>query len=690
MEVANAARVVNANVRYQMGSLIATRFATKPKPTFKSLLGLSSDIDMKPVAETLDTVFGTSEQKFQQVYKGLQVVDGSVDAEVRVPDNYEGGTIGGSIILNIKKDIPNIDCEFSKTKAIDMVLSAEGLDQSNMIGAVVTPLKIITDKEHKARLTIIVEMLAKSSEGRIQPCYYIDMCTGEIFRKFNKVKRRTTSSTTNTDTTESSTTETTYSLTGYTSTSEVPTEGSTQATTTSATEGPTQAPTTSATKGPTQAPTTSATKGPTQAPTTSATKGPTQAPTTPTIPESCGTAVGVGGNAKTGKYNYGESPRCMSIVQNGLTCSMENDYVLTVDLKQTEDESKRDVITFPCSSGYTDEVNDGYGPANDAFFFATITQRMLNEWYKVNPLKKQTVLVHYGNKMENAFYFNSAIMLGDGDSYFYPLTNLDTIAHEMGHGVTALYSNLVYDEQSGGINEAFSDIMGEAAEEFFTDTDWLSGFEDMKHPTKPLRYFDKPSRDGSSIDHASDYYSGIDVHLSSGVYNRAFYLICNEFGIDLQYAFEALLTANRVYWTENSDYSNAACGVLKAAYGHGLDVEGFRSAFTKVGVSTCDPSTFLKTLPLDNGGQNLKISSIRQPLLGVELQASDTSITITTTGGNGIKVAVTSSLSRSSTLVTGDGSVTWATGGKTGLVYVRLYTDNNTEQTNVSVSLTKS
>ena len=73
----------------------------------------------------------------------------------------------------------------------------------------------------------------------------------------------------------------------------------------------------------------------------------TQTPTTPTIPESCGTAVGAGGNAKTGKYKYGESPRCMSIVQNGLTCSMENDYVLTVDLKQTEDESKRDVITFP-------------------------------------------------------------------------------------------------------------------------------------------------------------------------------------------------------------------------------------------------------------------------------------------------------------------------------------------------------
>ena len=65
---------------------------------------------------------------------------------------------------------------------------------------------------------------------------------------------------------------------------------------------------------------------------------------------------------------------------------------------------------------------------------------------------------------------------GDGCNYLYPLVSQDVIAHELGHGITDRYSDLYYSGQSGGINEAFSDMSGEVAELFSTDTnDWLVG-----------------------------------------------------------------------------------------------------------------------------------------------------------------------------------------------------------------------
>jgi vibriolysin len=72
---------------------------------------------------------------------------------------------------------------------------------------------------------------------------------------------------------------------------------------------------------------------------------------------------------------------------------------------------------------------------------------------------------------------------------------------------------------SGGMNEAFSDMAGEAAESYMNGSnDWMVG-EQIFKGNVALRYMDDPSRDGSSINHA-DQYSGQDVHYTSGVINH--------------------------------------------------------------------------------------------------------------------------------------------------------------------------
>ncbi|MEV4684154.1 M4 family metallopeptidase [Streptomyces kurssanovii] len=145
--------------------------------------------------------------------------------------------------------------------------------------------------------------------------------------------------------------------------------------------------------------------------------------------------------------------------------------------------------------------------------------------------------VHYGNNYVNAFWQDSCFCMtyGDGSGNAKPLTSIDVAAHEMTHGVTSNTAGLVYSGESGGLNEATSDIFA-AAVEFSANNsqdvgDYLVGEKiDIRSDGTPLRYMDKPSRDGSSKDY---WYSGIgnvDVHYSSGPANHWFYLLSEGSG----------------------------------------------------------------------------------------------------------------------------------------------------------------
>ena len=79
------------------------------------------------------------------------------------------------------------------------------------------------------------------------------------------------------------------------------------------------------------------------------------------------------------------------------------------------------------------------------------------------------------------------------------------------------------------MNEAYSDIAGDAAEHFMKGkVAWMVDHDIMKGSGRALSYFDRPERDGKSIGHASKYRSGLNVHYSSGVYNSAFYLLAHS------------------------------------------------------------------------------------------------------------------------------------------------------------------
>ncbi|MEU6216532.1 M4 family metallopeptidase [Streptomyces sp. NPDC047022] len=210
--------------------------------------------------------------------------------------------------------------------------------------------------------------------------------------------------------------------------------------------------------------------------------------------------------------------------------------------------------------------------------------------------------VHYGTNYNNAFWDDDCFCMtyGDGDgTTFGPLVALDVAGHEMTHGVTSKTAALTYSGESGGLNEATSDIFGTLVEWYANSpsdpADYRIGEKIVRSGFgKPaLRFMDKPSKDGNSADCWSSSVGNLDVHYSSGVANHFAYLLAegsgaktiNGVSYDSPTCDGASVTgigrdklgqiwyrALTVYMTSSTNYAGARTATLNAAkdlYGAG-------------------------------------------------------------------------------------------------------------------------
>ncbi len=342
-------------------------------------------------------------------------------------------------------------------------------------------------------------------------------------------------------------------------------------------------------------------------------------------------ATGPGGNSKTGQYQYGTTYGYLDVDAN---CRMTNANVDTINLNGAT--SGGSIHQFTCPNNTFKDINGAYSPLNDAHYFGGVVFNMYQSWFRVNPLNtKLKMRVHYSSNYENAFWDGTQMTFGDGASRFYPLVSLDVSAHEVSHGFTEFNSGLVYSAQSGGINEAFSDMAGEAAEYFMKGSnDWQVGADIFKSQGA-LRYMDDPTKDGRSIGHASNYTSGMDVHHSSGVFNKAFYLLAHKSGWNTRKAFEVFTVANQVYWTANATFISAANGVCQATKDKGYDTADVAAAFAMVGIATSDCGAV--TPPGGDSGTLINLAATRGNWKRntIMVPAGMSKLTVTISGGSG-------------------------------------------------------
>jgi thermolysin len=219
----------------------------------------------------------------------------------------------------------------------------------------------------------------------------------------------------------------------------------------------------------------------------------------------------------------------------------------------------------------------------------------------------------------NAFYDHRDHSInfydGDGINTTYVAGAIDVVAHEYSHGVTDFTSNLIYWDESGALNEAFSDIMGACVEFYFQPegkgflkSDWLCGEDVYKSygSNRAFRRFDKPYLlsyfGGPYPDHYSLKYTGpLDnrgVHINSCIVNHWFYLLSkggtNRFsgitvsGIGISKAEKIVYRAWVFYLFPSADFRDARILTIQAAkdlYGVGsTESKRVTKAWNAVGV----------------------------------------------------------------------------------------------------------
>lgn len=227
----------------------------------------------------------------------------------------------------------------------------------------------------------------------------------------------------------------------------------------------------------------------------------------------------------------------------GLTKRVGSSYQLkTPDGRQsTYDAKNRTKLPGTLATDSNDNWNTsgrtspGQRAMVDAHFYARVTDNYYLSKHSFNWLSYYSQgmrsSAHYSRNYVNAFWNGSQMTYGDGDgvSYLELSGDLDVVAHELSHGVTDATSDLIYQNQSGALNEAFSDIMGNTIEFYAGMGNWTIG-EDIDVASDGFRNMANPNADGDPS-HWADRYTGTGdnggVHINSGIANHWYYLLVN-------------------------------------------------------------------------------------------------------------------------------------------------------------------
>ena len=131
-----------------------------------------------------------------------------------------------------------------------------------------------------------------------------------------------------------------------------------------------------------------------------------------------------------------------------------------------------------------------------------------------------------------------------------------------------------------------------------------------------LRSFSDPKLDyyNMSISKATEMYKGLDVHFSSGVFRRAFYVTVKQKGFSLKDATRVYMHANRNYWHHGSTFFDCSCGVLRAAIDLGFSQTPFKRGFQDVQIEPCDVTSHIFGLANNITQPDVEVSSWMRPL----------------------------------------------------------------------------
>jgi Zn-dependent metalloprotease len=271
----------------------------------------------------------------------------------------------------------------------------------------------------------------------------------------------------------------------------------------------------------------------------------------------------------------------------------------------------------PTGDPAVDEAYDGAGATYDLYWMA----------YQRNSIDgngmRLVSSVHYEKGYDNAFWDGTQMVYGDGDEdlpadqqIFNRFTkSVDVIGHELTHGITQYTSALNYVNQSGALNESFSDVFGTLVKQRSLNqmaqyADWIigqglftanvqgTGIRSMKAPG--TAYDDpvlgKDPQPALMKDYVNTTQDNGGVHINSGIPNYAFYLTAMEIG---GYAWEkagqiwfVALTQKMQADTNFQGAANLTYGVAGDLFGkNSLEQQAVKKGWAGAGINITDGTT---------------------------------------------------------------------------------------------------
>lgn len=209
--------------------------------------------------------------------------------------------------------------------------------------------------------------------------------------------------------------------------------------------------------------------------------------------------------------------------------------------------------------------------------------------------------INMGQNFNNAFWNGKFMIYGNGDQQTFGefARCLDVAAHEMTHGVVQYTANLIYENQSGALNESFADVFGAMVDR----NDWLMGEDCFLGDPGYFRSFVNPASGyPAQPAHMNDYmnlpndenHDAGGVHYNSGITNRAAYLIAEGLGQEGLGTSIGREKTEKIYYRALNNYLDATAQFIDARlalvqsaidlYGEGSEAAAVRAAFDAVGI----------------------------------------------------------------------------------------------------------
>jgi Zn-dependent metalloprotease len=261
-----------------------------------------------------------------------------------------------------------------------------------------------------------------------------------------------------------------------------------------------------------------------------------------------------------------------------------------------------------------DDDESGDIAVNEAFNGAGATYDLYHDVFERNSVDDQGLrldsTVHYSAQYDNAFWNGNQMVYGDGDARLFNrfTISIDVIGHELTHGVVQFEAGLIYQDESGALNESFADVFGSLVKQYslkqtVDQADWLIGAgllapgvngTALRSLKAPGTAYDDPmlGKDPQPAHYTNRFQGSQDnggVHINSGIPNRAFYLAATVIGGSAwEKTGKIWYIALRDVLRSKSNFNSAAKATINVAgqlYGqNSSEQQAVRDAWEAVGV----------------------------------------------------------------------------------------------------------